>query len=100
MTDPCCNWDHVRDCGKIPGVPDGEPICACGCSGYDERCGSYTSTHPDDIIALFVRSQYEDPVLAAKDLHPSRDSVRPSISEMQRKLLDPNRGFPQKGVYS
>lgn len=23
-----------------PSVDDGgEPICACGCSGYDERCG-------------------------------------------------------------
>jgi hypothetical protein len=40
----CCNWDHVRPCGPVPGnvMPDGEryePICACGCSGYDERCG-------------------------------------------------------------
>lgn len=38
----CCKWDHVRPCGPVLGNPiDGEPICACGCSGYDERCGGY-----------------------------------------------------------
>lgn len=36
----CCRWNHVRPCGPVPGNEDGgEPICACGCSGYDERCG-------------------------------------------------------------
>lgn len=40
----CCNWNHVRRCGPVPGnplkdQPGYEPICACGCSGYDERCG-------------------------------------------------------------
>jgi hypothetical protein len=40
----CCDWDHVRPCGPVPGNKDKsgeevEPICACGCSGYDERCG-------------------------------------------------------------
>lgn len=38
---PCCNWDHVRPCGPAThlGVPSNEPLCACGCSGYDDRCG-------------------------------------------------------------
>jgi hypothetical protein len=40
----CCDWQHVRPCGPVPGNPKPdeagyEPICACGCSGYDERCG-------------------------------------------------------------
>lgn len=43
----CCKWDHVRPCGPIEG-DDIEPICACGCTGYDERCGTITSNHPDD----------------------------------------------------
>lgn len=50
----CCNWDHVRPCGPgsdlFPGMPDDEPICACGCTGYDERCGTEWSSHPDDKV--------------------------------------------------
>jgi hypothetical protein len=46
----CCKWDHVRPCAEIPGYD--EPVCACGCSGYDERCGTDYSNHPDDIKEL------------------------------------------------
>jgi hypothetical protein len=36
----CCDHVHVRPCGLVPGNEVAqEPICACGCSGYDERCG-------------------------------------------------------------
>jgi hypothetical protein len=42
--EPCCKWNHVRPCG-----PTADPAyCACGCTGFDERCGTYTSCHPDD----------------------------------------------------
>lgn len=39
MSEPCCRHEHVRPCGPVPGAPPDEPVCACGCSGYDERCG-------------------------------------------------------------
>lgn len=35
----CCNWDHVRPCGRVPLNTDEEPICICGCSAFDDRCG-------------------------------------------------------------
>ena len=36
----CCDHVHVRPCGLVPGNEVAqESICACGCSGYDERCG-------------------------------------------------------------
>lgn len=38
------DFPHARPCGPT----DEEAVCACGCSGYDEGCGTYTSNHPDD----------------------------------------------------
>ncbi len=64
MTDtkPCCDHDHVRPCGPVPGNPPKdepgyEPICACGCSGYDERCGDGGEWWHDPYAAIEIATE-------------------------------------------
>lgn len=69
MTEPCCKWDHVRPCGPVPGAEEtGEPLCACGCSGFDERCGGgewwhsrHWTAEVDDLIGGAIVTTYPKP---------------------------------------